>query len=91
MKSVKRLDHQFSEVVQMIHKARYNAIKSVNAELIELYWRVGEYISQKLKTAEWGDAVVDQLAEYIQVKHPEFKGFTRCGLYRMRQFHETVP
>lgn len=56
---------------------------------LELYWRVGEYISQKLKTAEWGDAVVDQLAGYIQVKHPEFKGFTRRGLYRMRQFHET--
>ena len=77
MKSVKQLDHQFFEVVQMIHKARYNAIKSVNAELINLYWRVGEYISQKLKTAEWGDAVVEQLADYIQIKHPGFKGFNR--------------
>ena len=27
-----------------------------------LYWQVGEYISRKIETAEWGDGVVDQLA-----------------------------
>lgn len=89
MKLSKPLDREFSEVVRMIHKARYNAIKSVNAELVKLYWHVGEYISHKLETAEWGDAVVDQLADYIQSKHSEFRGFTRRGLYRMRQFYET--
>ncbi len=70
-------------------QARYNAIKNVNTELVKLYWNIGEYISKKLASAEWGDAVVDQLADYIQIKHPEFKGFTRRGLYRMRQFYET--
>lgn len=89
MKLDKQFDKQFSEVVRMIHEARYNAIKGVNTELVKLYWNVGEYISKKLSTAEWGDAVVDQLADYIQKKHPEFKGFTRRGLYRMRQFYET--
>ncbi len=82
-------DRQFSEVVRMIHEARYNAIKGVNTELVKLYWNVGEYISKKLETAEWGNAVVDQLVDYIQSKHPEYKGFTRRGLYRMRQFYET--
>ena len=77
MKLVKRFDSQFSEVVKMIHQARYNAIKNVNTELVKLYWNIGEYISKKLESAEWGDAVVDQLADYIQIKHPEFKGFTR--------------
>ena len=33
--------------------------------------------------------MVDRLANYIQSKHPEFKEFTRRGLYRMRQFYET--
>src|SRR3989338_8823778 len=69
MKLAKGFTAQFSEVVKMIHQARYNAIKSVNAE--------------------WGDAVVNHLADYIQTKHPEFKGFTRRGLYRMLQFYET--
>jgi predicted nuclease of restriction endonuclease-like (RecB) superfamily len=89
MKLDKQFDKQFSEVVGMIHESRYNAIKGVNTELVKLYWNVGEYISKKLSTSEWGDAVVEQLAGYIQRKHPEFKGFTRRGLYRMRQFYET--
>ncbi|MFH0799804.1 MAG: DUF1016 N-terminal domain-containing protein, partial [Pseudomonadota bacterium] len=91
MKLVKRLDNQFAEVVRMIHEARYNAIKSVNTELVKLYWSIGGYISKKIKSAEWGDAVVDSLADFIQTNHQEFKGFTRRGLYRMRQFHETYP
>lgn len=86
---MKNPDKQFAEVIQMIHKARYNAIKSVNTELIKLYWSIGRYIHNKISTAEWGDAVVDKLANYIMTRHPEFKGFTRRGLYRMRQFYET--
>ena len=81
--------HQFTEVVNMIHAARYAAIKSVNTELVRLYWSIGEYMSRKIESAEWGDAVVDQLADYIQTNNPDFKGFTRRGLYRMRQFYET--
>jgi len=89
MKLIKRFNKQFDEVVNIIHKARFNAIKSVNTELVKLYWSIGEYISGKIASAEWGDAVVDQLADYIQTNHPEFKGFNRRGLYRMRQFYET--
>lgn len=89
MRPVKSFNRQFSEVVRMIHNARYNAIKSVNAELVKLYWSIGEYISRKVSSAEWGDAVVDNLADYIRDRYPEYKGFTRRGLYRMRQFYET--
>lgn len=89
MKLEKRLDKQFTEVVRMIHEARCNAIKGVNTELVKLYWSIGEYISKKIKSAEWGDAVVDSLADFIQSRHPELKGFTRRTLYRMRQFYET--
>jgi len=88
MKLSKHLDNQFAEVVTMIRHARYNAIKNVNAELVKLYWSIGEYISKKLESAEWGDAVVERLANYMQVKYPELRGFTYRGLYRMRQFYE---
>ena len=89
MKLAKRLDGQFAEVVRMIHEARHNAIKSINTELVKLYWSIGEYISKKIKSAEWGDAVVDRLADFIQSKHPVLKGFTRRNIYRMWQFYET--
>ncbi|MDR1206151.1 MAG: DUF1016 N-terminal domain-containing protein, partial [Peptococcaceae bacterium] len=73
----------------MIEQARQNALQSVNAELIKLYWNVGEYLSgESVKTA-WGDAFIDETARYIKENCPGIKGFTRRGLYRMRQFYET--
>ena len=72
----------------MIRQARQQAFQVVNTTLIDLYWRVGEYISHKMETAVWGEGVVDQLAKYIARQHPEIKGFTRANLFRMRQFFE---
>lgn len=56
--------------------------------LFQLYWQVGEYISHKLKVAEWGDSVVDQLARHLVLTQPNLRGFTRRNLFRMRQFYE---
>ncbi len=55
----------FEEVVRMIRAARQNALREANAELVRLYWNVGQYISRKLAAAEWGDKVVEQLAVFI--------------------------
>jgi len=79
----------FNYVISLIHTARANAYAKVNEELINLYYNVGKFVSEKVKNAEWGTAVVDNLAKYIKKKQPGIKGFTRRGLYRMRQFYET--
>jgi predicted nuclease of restriction endonuclease-like (RecB) superfamily len=54
-----------------------------------LYWNVGEYVSQKVNNGIWGDDVVGGLADYIQKKQPNLRGFNKRGLYRMRQLFET--
>jgi len=79
---------EFAEVVHLIEAARQRAFQSVNTALIDLYWRVGEYISRKIETAAWGEAVVEQLAAFVRRRHPEIKGFNRTNLFRMRQFYE---
>jgi predicted nuclease of restriction endonuclease-like (RecB) superfamily len=79
----------FAEVVAMIQAARGRALAAVNSELVDLYWRVGAYISQKLETAAWGEGVVEALARYIADRHPGLRGFTRANLFRMRQFFDT--
>jgi len=79
----------FREVLALIERARERAYQAVNTELIDLYWQVGQYISRKLKTAAWGEGVVDDLARYIARHQSELKGFTRASLFRMRQFYET--
>jgi hypothetical protein len=79
----------FEEVVALIQLSRRRVFQAANTELIELYWRVGEYISRKLASAAWGEGVVEQLARYIAERHPDWKGFARRNLFRMRQFYET--
>lgn len=81
-------DAAFNEVAQMIAAARQRAMRAVNTELVELYWQVGAYISRKIQAAEWGDGVVQQLADYLARQQPGLRGFTRPNLFRMRQFYE---
>ncbi|MDF2488841.1 MAG: hypothetical protein K0S77_1463 [Pseudomonas sp.] len=81
-------DERFDEVLALINSARQQAIQAVNTQLIELYWQVGAYISRKLEQAEWGDAVVSQLADHLARTQPGLRGFTRPNLFRMRQFYE---
>lgn len=80
---------QFAEVVSMIQRTRSEVVRLANASLIDLYWRVGQYISDKIAVSEWGDGVVKQLADYIEKTAPESKGFSNKNLWRMKQFYET--
>ncbi|MBT3582143.1 DUF1016 domain-containing protein [bacterium] len=79
----------FIEVKNLIQQAQSNTLKAVNKELICLYWEIGKYISSKIKLANWGESVVAQLSIFILQEYPALKGFTRRGLYRMKQFYET--
>jgi predicted nuclease of restriction endonuclease-like (RecB) superfamily len=79
----------FSEVLRLIEEAKRRAFQAVNTELIALYWQIGEHISRKIESAEWGEGVVVRLAEYIRKRDPNLRGFTRRNLFRMRQFYET--
>jgi len=81
----------FAEITRLIESARQRAYQAVNTALIELYWQVGAYLSAKIKAAEWGEGVVDQLAQHLASTQPGLKGFTRRNLFRMRQFYEAYP
>ena len=81
-------DNRFEDIVYVIEQARENAYRKVNEELILMYQRVGKFLSERSKSANYGDAYIDSLAEYIQTRFPGIKGFNRRGLYRMKQFYE---
>ena len=83
------MDNRFTDIIQLIKQSRTNAIRAVNAELINLYWNIGEYISKKIEQSEWGDSVVTELANFIQTYEPEIKGFSDKNIWRMKQFYET--
>ena len=80
---------QFDSVVQMIKQTRNQILYTANATLIELYWQVGAYLSEKIELSQWGEGIVKQLAEYIAHNYPDIKGFSDKNLWRMKQFYET--
>ncbi len=79
---------EFDEVLALIESARQRAYQAVNTELVGLYWQLGEYISNKIESAQWGDGVVDELAATIARQYPGLRGYTRRNLFRMRQFFD---
>ena len=82
------MDNRFTDIIQLIKQSRTNAIRAVNAELINLYWNIGEYISKKIEQSEWGDSVVTELANFRQTYEQEIKGFSDKNIWRMKQFYE---
>ncbi|MCU0326629.1 MAG: PDDEXK nuclease domain-containing protein [Spirosomaceae bacterium] len=82
------IEEGFKDIIQLIKQSRTNAFRVVNAEMINLYWNIGEYVSKKLAKAEWGESVVIELAKYIKEKEPEIKGFSDKNIWRMKKFYE---
>ena len=81
--------NDFRHIVDLIAQAQNRAYQAVNKELVNLYWEVGKYVSEKVEKGKWGDGIVKQLSEYILSQFPNLKGFTKRELYRMKQFYET--
>lgn len=69
-------------------RASGRASEAVNTALVSLSWQLGEYISEKLEKAGWGDGVVDEFAVTLARRYPGMRGYTRRNLFRMRQFYE---
>ena len=74
------LDNQFREVVLLIQSFRNNALRLINTSLIDLYWNLGEYISRRISTEEWGKSIVQKLADYIEENAPGLAGYSDKNL-----------
>lgn len=79
---------QFAEVIDIIQQHKSHASHVVNNEILLTAWYVGKYVSEKLKTEEWGNKVVSQLSEFIRSNHPEIKGFSRSSIYNMVMLYD---
>jgi predicted nuclease of restriction endonuclease-like (RecB) superfamily len=71
--------------------ARQRAVLAANAELIALYWQIGHDLLQRQRSVNWGDKVLDRLANDLREAFPEMKGFSSRNLKYMRYFAENCP
>jgi len=78
----------FGELIKIIEASKDAAYRKVNEEMINMYWRIGEFLSDAMKNSAYGDGYILNLADFFAKNYPEIKGFNRRGLYRMKQFYE---
>ena len=75
------------EIKDLIYRRQYEAMKKVNAELMQLYWEIGEGIDCKQREQGWGKSVVEVLAKELQKEFPGVQGFSARNLWLMRSFY----
>ncbi len=74
-------------------KAGWNleAYKTDDAELVSLYWQIGNDILQRQATQGCGTKVIERLARDLRIAFPEMKGFSARNLKYKRFFAEHCP
>lgn len=75
-----------ASVKERLRTAQYAALKTVNTELVGLYWDIGRMIAEKQEQAEWGKSVVERLSADLRREFPGVTGFSVQNLWYMRQF-----
>jgi len=80
-----------TDIKQRILSAQLKAALSVNAEMIFLYWQIGDSIAQKQKEQGWSSGVIPQLAKDLKIEFPNSKGYSERNLGRMLAFYREYP
>ena len=83
------LNGDFAKVLDIIQGYRSHAVQTINHASVMTAWHVGAYVSDKIKNAQWGSKVVQQLAEYIHTQDPTLKGWSKVTIYRMVKLYDT--
>ena len=74
-----------------VRGARQTARRTVNTQLIELYWSIGKTVLERQQAEQWGSGVMGRLAEDLRAEFPEMKGLSRRNLFYMRAFADAWP
>jgi predicted nuclease of restriction endonuclease-like (RecB) superfamily len=77
------------QILTKIQSARYEMLKTVSKQTVELYWEIGKSVSQQMQDQGWGKSIVEQLSKDLQREFPGIKGFSASNLWRMKTFYET--
>ncbi|MFN7094424.1 MAG: DUF1016 N-terminal domain-containing protein [Burkholderiales bacterium] len=67
---------QLEPITNLISQARERALRSVNKELINLYWQIGHYISSDTQKVAGDKQTVEHLVAYIASNNIDSKGFS---------------
>lgn len=80
-----------SEIKLRIRHAQARAWMAVNAEMVRLYWCIGQVIANRQRQEGYGTAVIPRLARDLHNELPEEKGFSERNIKRMLAFYRLYP
>lgn len=90
---MKLTQQKYTELIDNIgttlQRAKENAIRAVNTELVKANWEIGKHIVEfeqnGKEKAEYGSSLLTTLAKDLKIKHG--KGFSKSNIYLCRQFY----
>lgn len=59
------------QITSEVRVARLRAARTVNSELLALYWRIGRLILIRQENEPWGSGVIKRLANDLRREFPE--------------------
>jgi predicted nuclease of restriction endonuclease-like (RecB) superfamily len=77
-----------TEVKQRVKTAQLKASLSVNAEMIAMYWDIGQLIHERQQVQGWSAGVIPKLAKDLKNELADVKGFSERNLGRMLKFRK---
>lgn len=88
----KEINNLYVDIKSLIEQSRNRVYKTVNTEMINLYWNIGKMIVEKQegnKRAKYGELLLEGISKKL-TEHFS-KGFSVQNLRRMRQFYVCFP
>jgi predicted nuclease of restriction endonuclease-like (RecB) superfamily len=79
------------DLKEKIRQARIRASVVVNAQLLQVYWEIGQTILEQQKRLGWGKKVIKQLSVDLKTEFPDMKGFSERNLVYMQTFAAAYP
>ena len=79
----------YNDISGLINNTKEKVYRSVNTELINLYWNIGRVIKEdiiKKERAEYGKQIIDNLSKELTYNYGN--GYSKSNLFRMVQFYE---
>ena len=75
-----------TDLRRQVRVARAKAVRTVNTQLIELYWSIGHDILLQQEQQGWGSGVIRRIAEDLRAEFPDMKGLSARNLQYMTTF-----
>lgn len=79
------------DIEELIVQAKQHAVMHVNADMLALYWHIGNKILEQQERQGWGKHVILQLSKDLTHRFPDDRGYSDRNLRNMRLFAKNYP